>query len=106
MGERVLWKDLTADHLYNQILKIIETPKYRETAKITSKLFRDQKETPMERALWWIDWILRNPNTNHIRSLGGDLNFFQLQSLDVILVIIFGTFGLLWFVGKCISKLL
>lgn len=59
-------------------------PKYKENIKILSKVFRDQKETPLERAVWWIEWVMRNPFRNVFEGYGQDLNFLQIESVDVI----------------------
>lgn len=56
---------------------------YKENIKIISKYFKDQKELPLDRALWWIEWVLRNPSF-YVRNRGKNLHFFQIQSIDVI----------------------
>ncbi|XP_059613971.1 UDP-glycosyltransferase UGT5-like [Phlebotomus argentipes] len=66
------------------IEKMINDPKYNENAKIRSKIFRDQKETPLERAIWWIEYVLRHPNMTHMRSPSMDYNIAQRQSWDVL----------------------
>lgn len=49
-----------------------------------SKAFRDHKDTPLERGLWWIEWALRNPDAVHFKSSVSGLSFFEIQSIDVI----------------------
>lgn len=82
---------------------MLTQPKYRESIKRASAAFRDQKETPLERALWWIDWVMRNPKSNHFRS-EHNLNFLQLESFDVIVfitaVVFVTVYGCVWFVKK------
>ncbi|KAG4075278.1 hypothetical protein HA402_003069 [Bradysia odoriphaga] len=89
-------KDLSTELLYTKLNNLLTQPKYRESVKLASATFRDQKETPLERALWWVDWVIRNPKINHFRS-EHELNFLQVESFDVIafvttvlLVIVFG----------------
>lgn len=102
IAERIHWDDLTADHLYEKITKVLTDPSYAANMKAVSRAFRDQKETPLDRAVWWIEWSLRNPNATHYRSVGSNFNFIQLQSLDVIGVLfLFVLFGL-WVVKKII----
>lgn len=56
---------------------------------LRSKHFRDQPELPLERALWWIEWKLRNPDSNHLNSPANTkLNGIQSNSYDVISVLI------------------
>lgn len=87
IAERIFWADLSTEHLYGKIKRMLDDPSYAENIENVSKVFRDQKETPLERAVWWTEWILRNPNAKHLRNVGADLNFFQRQSLDVLAVL-------------------
>lgn len=77
---------------------------------IRSKNFRDQPEKkPLDRAIWWIEFILRNPNPSYLRSPVLDLGFFKSNLYDVILmafVVGSGIFGALLFVlVKYVRKL-
>lgn len=88
IAECILWRELSADNLYTHIKKILIDPSYAENIEIVSKVFRDQKETPLKRAIWWIEWSLRNPDAKHLVSVGSSFNFIQLQSIDVIAVVL------------------
>lgn len=87
---------MSADTLSNEIRQIMTEPSYQENIKIISNVFRDQKETPLERAVWWVEWLIRNPNANHMRSIA-DFNFIQLQSIDVLGFIFVVICLALWF---------
>uniref|UniRef100_A0A182NJS8 UDP-glycosyltransferases domain-containing protein n=1 Tax=Anopheles dirus TaxID=7168 RepID=A0A182NJS8_9DIPT len=67
-----LW-DLSTDKIRNTVLKVLESPQYREAMNVRSGLFRDQPETPLERGVWWVEWALRHPNAKTIRSPTLDL---------------------------------
>jgi len=96
-------KDLSTEKLYTKVNNLLTQPKYREQMKLASAAFRDQKETPLERALWWIDWVIRNPDSNHFHA-EHNLNFLQLESCDVIAfitaVLFLTVYGCVWFVKK------
>lgn len=64
--------------------KILENPKYMGNIKKLSTLFKDQKEPPLERAIWWVEWLLRNPENNHSRPPIHTLGVVVGNSLDVI----------------------
>lgn len=49
-----------------------------------SKLFRDQKERPIERAVWWIEWAIRNPNAHYIKSPVLELGSIKGNCYDLI----------------------
>lgn len=50
---------------------------------IRSKLLRDQPEKPIDRAVWWVEYVLRNPDASHLRTPTIELGFFRSNSLDV-----------------------
>uniref|UniRef100_A0A7G3B2Y9 UDP-glucuronosyltransferase n=1 Tax=Lutzomyia longipalpis TaxID=7200 RepID=A0A7G3B2Y9_LUTLO len=66
------------------IEKMIKDPKYRENAKIRAEIFRDQKETPLERAVWWTEFVLRHPNMTFMRSDSLNYGLAIRQSWDVL----------------------
>ncbi|GAB0099859.1 UDP-glucuronosyltransferase [Sergentomyia squamirostris] len=64
--------------------KLLRDRKYRKNARIRSEAFRDQKETPLERAVWWTEFVLRHPNMTFMRSPSLDQNFAVRHSWDVL----------------------
>lgn len=84
VAEQLLVKDLSSYSLTEKIQLLLSDPKYKVSMDAVSKAFRDQKDTPLERAFWWIEWAMRNPDAVHFKSSASDLNFFQIESIDVI----------------------
>lgn len=84
VAEEVIAKDLSSSALTDKIKLLLFEEKYKYNTIAASKAFRDQKETPLERGLWWIEWVLRNPDAVHFKSPASDLSFFEIQSVDVI----------------------
>lgn len=71
---------------------------------IRSKLLRDQPEKPIERAVWWIEYVIRHPHSSHLRTPTTELGFFRSNSLDLY-AILYSTFllvlfSVLWLAGK------
>jgi len=52
-----------------------------------SNLFRDQLETPLERAVYWTEFVLRHNGAEHLRLGSRDQNFIQRNLLDVYLIL-------------------
>lgn len=75
---------------------------YKENMKIISKFFKDQKELPLDRALWWIEWAIRNPSPV---NRGKNFNFVQIQSIDVISVLTMLTLTLFYIVMIFLKKI-
>ncbi|XP_053674713.1 UDP-glucosyltransferase 2-like [Anopheles nili] len=84
-----LW-DLSVDKIRNTVLKVLETPSYRQAMDIRSGLFRDQPETPLERGIWWVEWALRHPNAKTIQSPTLELGPWKSELYDVKLTIVLG----------------
>ncbi|XP_055688534.1 UDP-glucosyltransferase 2-like isoform X1 [Lutzomyia longipalpis] len=84
------------------ILEMITNPKYKENAMIRSKLFRDQPEKPLDRAIWWIEYVLRNPNENIFKSETLEMNIFQRHDVDIV-VFLFSVLIVLLYVSYRIT---
>jgi glucuronosyltransferase len=65
------------------VRSILENPTYKDKAELISKRFRDQPERPLERAIWWVKYVLRNPNPDHLRSPTLKLGYFVSNGYDV-----------------------
>jgi glucuronosyltransferase len=58
--------------------------------KKLSAIYRDQPETPLERAVFWTEYVLRHGGAS-LRSVSADLPWYQYFLLDVIAVLLIGT---------------
>lgn len=64
--------------------KLLEDPKYMTNIKKVSATVRDYRESPLHHAIWWIEWLLRNSDSNYLTSSVNDLGYIVANSLDVI----------------------
>lgn len=79
---------MTTQIIKEKLQSVLENPKYTENAKKLSARFKDQKEKPIDRAVWWIEWLLRNPNANaFLKSPVLRLGIFTGNSFDLIVFI-------------------
>lgn len=87
--------------LAKTIKELLTNKKYTEAAQLRSRNFQDQKEKPMERALWWIDYVARNPDVSFLRSAKLDkMNYFYKHSIDVIAFLTLGFLVVLLAIAK------
>lgn len=74
-----------------------------EKAKLISRNFRDQPERPVDRAVWWIEYVMRNPNPDHLRSPVLKMGLVAGNSYDTLLLIFVTVTVLLWAFWKLVN---
>lgn len=74
---------LTSDKLYQAINEVIMEPKYKSQVKYRQILLRNQKESPLERAIYWTEYVIRHKGAYHLQSPAKDLNFIEYYMLDI-----------------------
>ena len=103
LAEILVWKDITEKSLHEVIEKVINTPSYRENANRFGGLLKDQMTKPLDRAVWHIEHLIRNPNIiEHMRAPVHDLAWYQYFMLDVLFFLL----SMLVMLGFLVYKLL
>ncbi|XP_041035502.1 UDP-glucuronosyltransferase 2A1-like [Carcharodon carcharias] len=74
---------LDAGQLLEGLHEVLGQPSYRRGMQRLSGLHRDQPQTPMERAVFWIEFVLRHGGAAHLRAASADLPWYAYHSLDV-----------------------
>lgn len=110
IGEDLDFFSLSYNTTKETLQKLLEDPKYKKNVQKLSKLIQDQKEKPLDHAIWWIEWLLRNPNLDNLQSPVNTLGYIAGNALDVIavhfLLHLFILSIILYFSYKKIIKLL
>ncbi|XP_049297582.1 UDP-glucosyltransferase 2-like [Anopheles funestus] len=106
VAEKVSLWDLTTEKIRNTVLKVLETPRYRDAIKERSRLFQDQSETPLERAVWWVEWALRHPNAKTIQSPTLELGPWKSELYDVKLCLVLAVLFVCYLLHKVGKALL
>ncbi|KAF5302524.1 hypothetical protein FQR65_LT00896 [Abscondita terminalis] len=83
-GKSIDYSTITKEELKTAILEVIINPKYKATIKKLAELALDQPMTGLEKAIWWIEYVIRHNGTKHLKSPMLDLPFYQYYLLDVI----------------------
>ncbi|KAK4872334.1 hypothetical protein RN001_014363 [Aquatica leii] len=96
-------KTLTKEQFKKAIIEVITNPKYLSTITRLSDLADDQPMTSLERAVWWIEYVIRHNGTTHLRSPALDIPWYQYYLLDVIGVLLIAL-GLILFLSIFILR--
>lgn len=104
VGVKIEIAKLKVDNFREAILTVLEEATYRESAQKVSKLFQDKPKKPLETAIWWIEYVIRNPNAPIYRSPTLELGFLASNSLDIYLCIIAFIHLIVFSLKKLLSK--
>lgn len=88
LGRQLNVDDLTADSIYKAIREVMEEPSYHQVVEQRSRLLRDQETTPLNRAVYWSEHVLRYGGAQHLRSVAADMPLHQYFLLDVMAVLL------------------
>ncbi|XP_059470206.1 UDP-glycosyltransferase UGT5-like [Neocloeon triangulifer] len=102
-------KNITKETVLTAILEGLNNPRIRTEVQRRKAVFLDQPETPLERAVFWTEYIIRHNGAPHLRSAVMDLTWYQEKLLDVYAVLLLSvtvlllTFGFFvkFIVQKC-----
>ncbi|XP_055610277.1 UDP-glycosyltransferase UGT5-like [Uranotaenia lowii] len=86
-GLSVAYQEISEDRLDEAINSILGNEKFRNSAQAISTRYRDQPQSPLDLAVYWVEYIIRHKGAQHIRMASVDLSFVQYHNIDVFLVI-------------------
>ncbi|XP_031197884.1 UDP-glucuronosyltransferase 2A2 isoform X2 [Mastomys coucha] len=92
---------MTSSDLLNAVRTVINEPSYKENAMRLSRIHHDQPVKPLDRAVFWIEFVMRHKGAKHLRVAAHDLSWFQYHSLDVIGFLLTCMASAMLLVAKC-----
>ena len=85
VAEVLNWFEINEENLLEAIEKVLREPSYTKNAQIFGTLLTDEINKPLERTVWHIEHLIRNPNIiDYMRPPVHNLTWYQYFSLDVI----------------------
>lgn len=73
------------------------------------EMWIDQPMNSLDRAMWWIEYVIRHKGTSHLRTPYSDISWIEYLLLDVVLVITLVSLTAIYFlilITKCICNLM
>ncbi|RZB40719.1 UDP-glucuronosyltransferase-like, partial [Asbolus verrucosus] len=83
-GLSLSFSDLNEEQLTQNIKELLHNPKYYNNAKKRAEIFHDRLVSPMETALYWIEYVIKHKGAPHLRVAALDLPWYKYLLLDVI----------------------
>uniref|UniRef100_A0AAQ6IMW7 UDP-glucuronosyltransferase n=1 Tax=Anabas testudineus TaxID=64144 RepID=A0AAQ6IMW7_ANATE len=72
------------DNFLEALKEVLYEPSYRDKMKTLSNLHRDQPMKPMDRAMFWIEFVMRHKGAPHLRTESYKMSKIQYYSIDVV----------------------
>uniref|UniRef100_A0A8C4PRI4 UDP-glucuronosyltransferase n=1 Tax=Equus asinus TaxID=9793 RepID=A0A8C4PRI4_EQUAS len=92
---------MTTSDLLNALKTVINNPSYKENAMRLSRIHHDQPMKPLDRAVFWIEFVMCHKGAKHLRPASYDLTWYQYRSLDVIGFLLACVATIMFLVTKC-----
>ena len=80
-------KDSDADTIYQAIVRVRDDPTYQENVDKIADLMEMERHSPLERAVWLVEYISRTKGAEHLKISSRHLNLMQYLLLDQALFV-------------------
>ncbi|XP_071537041.1 UDP-glycosyltransferase UGT5-like [Panulirus ornatus] len=84
LGLSLRWDEVTVDLLVNSIQELINNPRYARNVRKALELARDQLQSPLERAVFWTEYVVRHGGAPQLKSPAAQLSWVEFLMLDVL----------------------
>ncbi|XP_062403928.1 UDP-glucuronosyltransferase 2A1-like [Sardina pilchardus] len=90
--------------LVEALKEVLYEPSYRENMQRLSRIHHDQPMKPLDRAIFWIEFVMRNGGAGHLRTQSFRMSWIAYHSIDVILTLLTALLLLLLITVLAIKK--
>nr|AGG36457.1 glycosyltransferase 2 [Chilo suppressalis] len=84
IGKRLDIDTLTEDEFRDAVHTVIGDKSYRENMIRLRTLMTDQPQTPLERAVWWTEYVIRHGGARHLRSPAANITWAEYLELKFV----------------------
>ncbi|XP_024118019.1 UDP-glucuronosyltransferase 1-2 [Oryzias melastigma] len=97
-GKIIQLADLNS-HTFEEGLKdLLHDSSYRQNIQRLSRLHKDQPISPMDQAIFWIEYVIQHKGARHLISEAYTMPWYSYHSLDVLLLLLAVLMVLLYFI--------
>ncbi|XP_030034156.2 UDP-glucosyltransferase 2 [Manduca sexta] len=76
---------LTADDIVKGVNTVAGDNRFRQNIKKLKSIMYDTPQTPLERAVWWTEYVLRHKGAQHLKSPAANMSYAEYFMLDFVL---------------------
>lgn len=108
-GKKISYQDLTETEFSKALNEVLINPKYKENVLTIAERLKDQPQTQMEKAIFYVEYVIRHDGAYFMQSSSQYLNFIEYNNLDVyetLVTIVLVTIFTSTFIMRKLFKLL
>ncbi|CAH0564767.1 unnamed protein product [Brassicogethes aeneus] len=101
-------KELNEETFFTAVNELLNNPEYTRNVKSRQRILHDQPFTPMDTAVYWIEYVIRHKGAHHFKSPSLKLKWYQINMLDIAIILTLVTivlFIVLYFIIKHIISM-
>ncbi|XP_006128015.1 UDP-glucuronosyltransferase 2A1 isoform X2 [Pelodiscus sinensis] len=88
MAVELDFNTMQAQDLIDALNSVINNSSYKENAMRLSQIHHDQPMKPLDRAVFWIEFVMRHKGAKHLRPAAHELTWYQYHCLDVLMFLL------------------
>lgn len=104
-GKILLYQDISEEYLETLVLDALNNDSYKKKALEMSQRFKDRPTTPLETAMFWLEYLIRNNNAEHFKNPAMKLSWIEYMMIDVFALVLLIMMSIIYLVIKSISIL-
>lgn len=101
IGVRLDMESLTEDVFRSAIETVIRDKSYKNNVEKLRTLMYDQPQTPLDRAVWWTEHVLRHGGAKHLRSPAANISWAEYLELNLVGTLLLGAVLFITLVVLC-----
>ncbi|XP_051535990.1 UDP-glucuronosyltransferase 2C1-like [Myxocyprinus asiaticus] len=82
------FNSMQTQDLVDGLNAVIKDPSYKKNAMRLSRIHHDRPIKPLDEAVFWIEFVMRNKGAKHLRVEAHNLTWYQYHCLDVFAFLI------------------
>uniref|UniRef100_A0A3P9ICF8 UDP-glucuronosyltransferase n=1 Tax=Oryzias latipes TaxID=8090 RepID=A0A3P9ICF8_ORYLA len=80
--------DLNGRTFEEGLKEVLHNSSYRQNIQRLSRLHKDKPMSPMDQAIFWIEYVIRHKGARHLISEAYKMPWYSYHSLDVVLLLL------------------
>ncbi|XP_044729148.1 UDP-glycosyltransferase UGT4-like [Chrysoperla carnea] len=86
-AKRLLLSEITEEHLQKTIHEVMTNTRYKESIAEIANMLWDQPDNPLDRAIWWIEYVIRYKGAKYLRNPALNATWNEVYLFDAYLFI-------------------